>query len=188
MATNDKAGKGVTAGVIGEFDGFLAMKGLTFQGVVVGAAPLILLDIIDRRTKDCDVLDPVIPGEIKRASVEFARRKSEEGYDLPDGWLNNGPASLKNVLPEGWRAGTRVVFKGKALTLLTLGRLDLLRVKLFGYCDRGTDLDDCVALRPTREELEEVIEWVKKQDANPMWPRHVEEQFRFLEDRLGVRK
>ena len=188
MGTNDKADKGVTAGVIGEFDRFLAKKGLTFQGVVVGAAPLILLDIIDRRTKDCDVLDPMITDEIKRASVEFARRKSEEGNDLPENWLNNGPASLKEILPEGWRAGTRVVYEGKALTLLTLGRLDLLRAKLFGYCDRGMDLDDCVALRPTGEELEEVIEWVKEQDTNPMWPKHVEEQFRFLEERLGMRE
>ena len=101
MDTNDSTDKGVTAGVISEFDRFLAKKGLTFQGVVVGAAPLILLDIIDRRTRDCDVLDPRIPDEIKRASIEFARQKSEKGHDLPEDWLNNEPASLKETLPEG---------------------------------------------------------------------------------------
>ena len=188
MDTQEDKRGGFTAGILEEFDLFLSEKGLSFHCIVVGAAPLILLDIIDRGTKDCDVLDPTIPDEVKRASVEFAKRKSDEGHDLPENWFNNGPASLKEILPEGWRAGTRVVYEGKALTLLTLGRMDLLRAKLFGYCDRGTDLDDCVALRPTREELEEVIEWVKEQDTNPMWPKHVEEQFRFLDERLGMRE
>jgi hypothetical protein len=186
METRKEEGKGVTANVIEEFDRFLEVRGLNFQGIVVGAAPLILLEIIDRRTMDCDVLDPRIPVDVNKASVEFARQKSESGYDLPDGWFNNGPASLKGVLPDGWRERISVVYEGRALTLHTLGRMDLLGAKLFGYCDRGTDLEDCIALSPSMEELEDVIVWVKEQDGNPRWPAHVEDQFRFLEERLRI--
>jgi hypothetical protein len=42
---------------------------------------------------------------------------------------------------------------GKKLRLQTLGRKDLLRVKLFALCDRGIDLGDFLALAPTEEEL-----------------------------------
>jgi hypothetical protein len=49
----------------------------------------------------------------------------------------------------------------------------LLCAKLFALCDRGIDLDDCIALAPTLAELENVLTWLQLQDANPDWPEHV---------------
>lgn len=66
-----------------------------------------------------------------------------------------------------------VVFRGDALTLSSLHRMDLRRSKLFALCDRGIDWQDCVALAPTAEELEQIRPWLEERDANPDWPTHV---------------
>lgn len=130
-------------------------------------------------------MDPSIPPPIKKASEEFAALKCKEGNVLKHDWLNNGPESLRQNLPRGWLKRCKSLFSGKALTLLSLGRKDLLKTKLFSYCDRQTDFEDCVALNPTRAELIEALGWVQNQDANPDWPRHVELSFARLAKRLG---
>ncbi len=73
----------------------------------------------------------------------------------------------------GWQERLEDVFDGSALHLRCLGRHDLLCAKLFALCDRGIDLDDCIALAPTSNELENVLTWLHLQDANPDWPEHV---------------
>jgi len=65
-----------------------------------------------------------------------------------------------------------------AIVLLTLSRLDLLRSKLFGLCDRA-------ALAPTRSELEAIEPWLAEQDGNPDWPRHTQDVLEDLRKRLG---
>jgi hypothetical protein len=115
----------------------------------------------------------------------FALEMRGPGIELADTWLNNGPSSLSKVLPEGWASRTQPAFSGRALVLDTLGRADLLKTKLFALCDRGTDLADCMAFSPTAEELDSAMPWVALQDANPLWPSHVEETIRNLRRRLG---
>jgi hypothetical protein len=100
-------------------------------------------------------------------------------------WLNNGPASLTDVLPSGWQERLQVAYRGKAITLNSLGRLDLLRSKLFALCDRGLDLPDCVALAPTTQELEEFQPWLEHRDSNPDWPAHTRAVIDDLRQRLG---
>lgn len=185
MNNETSADSGVTKEIIQEFDQFLLKKGLSFHGVAVGAAPLILIDVIERMTRDCDILDPEIPNEIKDAALEFASLKGRGGHGLIEDWFNNGPESLKELLPEGWRERIRPAFLGEALTLHTLGRMDLLKSKLFAYCDRETDMDDCMDMNPTADELEEAMPWIQEQDGNPMWSDHVEKKFKELEDQLS---
>ena len=168
-----------------KFDEYLAVRRLEFEAVVIGGAALALLGIVSRETQDCDVLDPNIPNDVAIVAREFSKEISKSGEDLKEDWLNNGPESLKNVLPNGWRARLEKLYIGKALLLHTLGRSDLLRSKLFAYCDRGQDLKDCIALNPSQSELEEASGWVKQQDANPGWPNHVEAQIKKLASRLG---
>jgi hypothetical protein len=166
------------------FDEYLGAKGLTFTATVIGGAALIVMEVLDRVTQDVDCLDPKLPEDIKRASVDFARERSAD-LALKENWLNNGPASLKLDLPEGWRKKIVRIYEGKNLTLYTLGRLDLLRSKLFAYCDRQQDLEDCEALRPTAEELRTCLPWLVERDANPMWPDHVKTSLRRLGEKLG---
>ncbi len=77
------------------------------------------------------------------------------------------------------------VYQGKGITLFTLGRSDLLKSKLFAYCDRGTDLADCIALKPTKDELKDSIDWVSQRDGNVGWPKHVQKSFEQLAKKLG---
>ncbi|MBW1811161.1 MAG: hypothetical protein JRJ87_23420 [Deltaproteobacteria bacterium] len=170
-----------------DFDKFLYEKSLAFECVTIGASSLILMDVISRDTRDCDVIDPGIPEEIKQASVEFSRIKKNEKIDLAHDWFNNGPESMRDYLPEGWRENLRTIFKGVALTIKTLDRVNLLRTKLLGFCDRGTDLIDCIAMKQTEREIDEAMQWVKEYDANPMWPRHVETELTKLKDELRKR-
>ena len=169
---------------IAAFDEYLGTKGLTFTGTVIGGAALIVMEILDRVTQDIDCLDPKIPDDIKKASVDFAQERADD-LALKENWLNNGPASLKLDLPKGWRKKTVRIYEGKHLTLYTLGRLDLLRSKLFAYCDRQQDLEDCEALVPTAEELETCLPWLVERDANPMWPDHVKTSLRRLAEKVG---
>ncbi|MGK5088356.1 DUF6036 family nucleotidyltransferase [Bdellovibrionota bacterium FG-2] len=168
-----------------EFDQYLAARKLEFEAVVIGGAALALLGVITRETQDCDVLDPNIPHDIAQAAREFSYAVSQRGGDLKANWLNNGPESLKDVLPQGWRSRLEKLYAGKALNLHTLGRSDLLKSKLFAYCDRGEDLGDCLALKPSRDELRNSLEWVQAQDANPGWPDHVAKRLAKLAEKLG---
>jgi hypothetical protein len=170
---------------IERFDRFLDAECLRLEAVVIGGVAMALLGVTSRQTKDCDVLDPEVPSEVADAARRFAEQERAAGNPLDDGWLNNGPASLADVLPPGWRGGVRTLFEGRALHLLTLGRVDLLRSKLFALCDRALDLQDCVALRPTEEELEEILPWLVQQDANPDWPDHARATIADLRRRLG---
>jgi hypothetical protein len=155
------------------FDLFLRDRGLRFDAVVIGGAALSLLGVVSRPTKDIDILVPEIPQEIHIAARAFAVEIRAAGEILQDDWLNNGPASLADHLSTGWQERLQDVFDGSALHFRCLGRHDLLCAKLFALCDRGIDLDDCIALAPTLAELENVLTWLQLQDANPDWPEHV---------------
>ena len=167
------------------FDLWLDARALRLDAIVVGGSALVLLGVMDRQTRDVDILHPELPAEIARAAREFAAHLRAQGTDLGEEWLNNGPMQLTEVLPSGWRERVRAVFSGNALTLTTLGRADLLKTKLFALCDRGTDLGDCVALAPTPEELSEAGPWIAERDAHPGWGDHVRLTLEELRGRLG---
>lgn len=171
--------------VIAEFDQFLAIRSLHFEAVIIGGAALALLGIISRQTRDCDILDPIVPDNILNAAKEFATSSRHSGQFLQSNWFNHEPHSLSKLLPEGWQRRLQIAFQGKALVLHTLGRKDLLCTKLFALCDRGTDLADCIALNPALNEIEEVIFWVHEQDTNADWPKHVTSVLTDLGARLG---
>ncbi|MEO8179705.1 MAG: DUF6036 family nucleotidyltransferase [Deltaproteobacteria bacterium] len=166
------------------FDDFLEARGLRLDAIVVGGSALVLIGIVDRPTRDVDILHPDLPSQIADASRAFALEMRRRGIELADTWLNNGPSSLSKLLPDGWRHRTQPAFFGRALVLETLGRADLLKTKLFALCDRGTDLADCIAFSPTAEELEEAMPWVALQDANKLWPSHVEKTIGDLQRRV----
>ncbi len=170
---------------IGRFDQYLHERGLSFEAVVIGGTALGLLGITTRETRDCDVLHPQVPQEVLDAAREFASEVTAEAAVLREDWLNDGPSSLIDVLPEGWQEQTEVIFKGQSITLRCLGRLDLLRSKLFALCDRALDLPDCLALNPTAAELDEIEPWLSEQDTNPGWPDHVQGTLEDLKRRLG---
>jgi hypothetical protein len=123
-------------------------------------------------TEDVDCIDPVIPLEIKKASSEFIKANPQFGLN-PEKFLNNGPISIINFLPKGWRERTILIFKGEALTFFTLSRADLLKTKLDAMVHRGRDMEDVIAMKPTKVELEESLDWVLAADGGDNWPEMV---------------
>lgn len=164
---------------IEKFDLYLFELGLHFEAIIIGGAALNIMDIISRQTKDVDFLDPDIPIEIKKASEEFAIKNPSLKLDSKN-WMNNGPKALVRDLPIGWRSDLKIIFEGRALQLWTLGRINLLRTKLYAYADREIDYNDCIALNPTAEELDLCFEWVLAGDTSDLWPKRVE----FIFDKL----
>lgn len=171
--------------IIPQFDAFLAERGLDLEGIVTGGAAMALLGILQRETRDCDLIEPELSEAVREASQVFAAMIREQGSILRDDWLNNGPSSLAPLLPEGWRTRLQPIFQGKALRLCSLGRPELLLAKIWALCDRGLDLLDCVALAPSPEELREATAWISIQDLNPDWPSHVQATMQDLAQRLG---
>ncbi|MEL6185866.1 MAG: DUF6036 family nucleotidyltransferase [Myxococcota bacterium] len=75
------------------FDVWLEARSLTLEGVVVGGSALALLGVTDRQTRDVDILRPELPEAIAVAARGFASLCRQEGIELDDEWLNNGPTS-----------------------------------------------------------------------------------------------
>ena len=71
---------------ISQFDQFLASRGLRFEATVIGGTALGLLGVSSRQTRDCDVLHPMLPPEIREAAREFAAARRSEGDSLVDDW------------------------------------------------------------------------------------------------------
>ncbi len=170
--------------VLNAFDRYLEERALSFRGTVIGGAALIVMGVVDRATKDVDCLEPRIPEDVVEASREFARSPAGAAMSLREDWLNNGPESLARDLPGGWMDRRVALYSGNRLILTTLGRMDLLRAKLFAYCDRQQDFGDCVALAPTALELATCLPWIVDRDTNPLWPDHVRKSLEALKEEL----
>jgi hypothetical protein len=73
-----------------------------------------------------------------------------------------------------WRDNLALIFKGRALTLYTIERIELIKSKVWAYCDRSRDYEDFIAMSPSTQELEEVRKWLYPLDGNPEWPNWVD--------------
>lgn len=171
--------------IIEKFDKFLFERKMNFEAIVIGGSALSIMGVISRETHDVDILDPKIPESIIQLSKEFASKELISNTPLKENWLNNGPDSLKGFLRPNWYLRTQVIYTGKAIKFSTLDRLDLIGTKLLAYCDRGTDLKDCIDLSPSLTEISEILPWVKGYDTNPDWPEYVQRRIDYLIERLG---
>ena len=120
----------------------------------MGGAAITLAGYRDRMTADIDLLTP-IPDAVKEASREFAKLKG-----LSDNWFNNRVVNLRESIPFGWQADLDLVFDGRSLRLSAVSRLNLIKMKMFAYCDRQIDYEDLDAMKPTREEFKESERWI----------------------------
>lgn len=164
------------------FDKFLEKEQLSFEATIIGGAALSVMKITTRETIDVDCLSPKIPEKILKAAEQF--RIAHPELNLIEKWINNGLESLLRDLDTEWEKRTVDIFKGNAIHFKTLGRLDLIKSKMFAYCDRQTDLQDCIALNPREDELRKALEWIKERDANPEWPTYAEKQFSIFKSKL----
>jgi hypothetical protein len=115
----------------------------TVEIVIAGGAAGMLLGIwsSDQVTEDCDIVDISPPNQPRRALMQAAREAADEIGLSPD-WLNDHFMTFGTLdtLPDGWR--TRCVKIGTfgKLEVTSLGRPDLLAMKL--YAGRAQDIQD----------------------------------------------
>ncbi|MEW6002153.1 MAG: DUF6036 family nucleotidyltransferase [Nitrospirota bacterium] len=152
-------------------------EGSSLGLVICGGTALAALGLVLRTTKDVDVLGRVLETEdclIIQKITEFPRwlieaaEKVRRDFDLPENWLNLGPASQVELgLPEGFEE--RLVRKpyGESLTIYFISRIDQIHFKLYAAVDRGEyHVQDLHALKPTQEEIERAAKWVITQDVS----------------------
>jgi hypothetical protein len=148
--------------------------------VVCGGTALSALGLVMRTTRDMDVLGSVSETEngvtiqsIKKFPewlVEAANRVGRD-FDLPEAWLNLGPASqVESGLPEGFEK--RLVKKayGQYLTVYFISRLDQIHFKLYAAVDQDDyHVQDLFALKPAENEMEMAAKWVVTQDVSEVF-------------------
>jgi hypothetical protein len=152
-------------------------EGLPIGLVVCGGTALVALGLLNRTTKDADVLGTVEDTEegftIKRIEkfpewLIKASEKVERDFSLPENWLNLGPASqIETGLPPGFT--TRLVKKnyGEYLTIYFISRTDQIYFKLYAAVDRNDyHTQDLFDLKPAEKELEDAAKWVLTQDVS----------------------
>jgi hypothetical protein len=149
--------------------------------VVVGGSSLLLLGLIDRPTRDLDVIglarsDTYVKLDALPEPLSQAVADVGDALGLANDWLNIGPASLLDFgLPDGFR--DRVTIRRfDALELHISSRLDQVCFKLYAAVDQGPrsrHFADLVALRPSREELLFAARWTVTHDASPGFKREL---------------
>jgi len=161
----------------------LARRGQSAAIVVVGGTALNLLRVVERATRDVDVIatgilppdgrpreiqppDP-LPKPLTDAIATVAR-----DLGLPADWLNTTVAGQWHTgLPPGF--ASRVIWNRHAgLWVGVAGRLDLIHLKLYALADdtgpASRHFNDLVALHPTADELDAARVWISQtQDPSP---------------------
>jgi hypothetical protein len=154
----------------------LAVGGAKVDLVVIGGAGLLALGLIDRSTRDVDVValrrgaELIDPDPLPPELVE-ARDRVADDFDLPREWLNTAPRSLLDLgLPHGFVDRLERRSYGPALTIWLASRVDQIHFKLYALADQapGSKHDlDLRALEPTRDELLAAARWTITHDPSP---------------------
>lgn len=162
-----------------------------FELVVCGGSALIALGLIERTTRDIDVVavvkgnlfaDPEpLPAEMIKAAARIAQYS-----DLPADWLNTGPADIFRMgLPDGF--GNRLVtwHVGRNLVIHFISRLDQIHFKLYAAVDRGGyHITDLMALNPCDNEILQAARWARTHDVSDGF----KEMLEFLLKELGYER
>jgi hypothetical protein len=120
--------------------------GMPLGLVVCGGTALSALGLVMRTTRDMDVLGLVSEtqnGVTIQSIKEFpewlveAADKVRRDFDLPERWLNLGPASqVESGLPEGFTKRLVKKVYGQYLTVYFISRIDQIHFKLYASVDQ----------------------------------------------------
>jgi hypothetical protein len=149
----------------------------SFSLVVCGGTALNAMHLIQRTTKDVDIvalmdsnnhlIDPApLPEELLVAAKEVA-----DTLNLPQDWLNNGPSSgdgdlFRLGLPSGFKERLTKNYHGEKLTVYLVSRLDQIHFKLYAAIDQfgSYHASDLKQLSPSDEELLGAVRWATTHD------------------------
>jgi hypothetical protein len=149
----------------------LARVGTSFDLVVIGGSALLARGLVDRTTRDVDVVALAGPDGLRSAvslppELVAAVEKVARDFEIPTDWLNSGPADLLQFgLPIGFEARWQTRTYGNSLRIRWASRFDQIHFKLYAAVDQaGKHLQDLEALGPTTEELVAAARWTCQHD------------------------
>lgn len=169
----------------------LAALGLSFELVVAGGSGLLALGLIDRSTRDVDLLalragDRLGSAKPLPAALQTARDRVARDFSLPTDWLNPGPTDLLEFgLPDGFIDRLERRDYGHGLTVFFTSRYDQIHFKLYALVDQGPGKHeaDLLALSPSEGELLEAARWSRRHDPSEGY----EQVLRKVLAHMGVR-
>ncbi len=152
--------------------------------VVCGGSALIALSLVPRTTQDVDIVALMNEGVLVDAEplpeyLVMAAERVGRIMDLPDEWLNAGPASQFQMgLPDGFQERLHPVVIGEKLTVYYIDRIDQIYFKTFASADRGGyHVADLKQLAPSEEELVAAAKWCETQDVSPEFRMILKDMF-----------
>lgn len=160
----------------------LAAVGNRFDLVVIGGSALLALGLVERATRDVDVL-AIVEGEILTSAdplppaLAKARDRVARDFGLPSDWLNPGPTELLRFgLPHGFLARLETRAYGDALTIRYASRLDQIHFKLYAMVDQGAGRHetDLRAMTPSDAELLAAARWARTHDPSEGFRQELE--------------
>jgi len=176
---------------------YLEASEITIKIVVVGGASLAAANLVERTTKDVDVIakaelrgDELILSKASPFPKGFqqAIERVARDFNLPADWLNT-------VIDKQWNFGLPEALYDDItwrdygpLAVGFVGRAGLIPLKLFASIDQGPKSkhwQDLIVLRPTEEELNQAADWVKTQDQSEYFKQFVEQASEQLRIELG---
>lgn len=148
----------------------LSDRGLRYHVAVVGGAGLLLSIDVARPTQDVDVVAVGADDQDLREQYELPPALTEAALDvarslgLRKDWLNASAAAiLLGELPDGYKERLNSRLFG-GLVVSVLGRLDLMRLKVYAAADEGPGsrhVQDLLLMRPTAEEAGDALNWTR---------------------------
>lgn len=140
--------------------------------VVCGGSALNALELIERNTKDIDVIgevkDDILSSFVIDKGFLETINKITKYKDLPKDWFNTGPQGfIHSGLPDGLYERLCWISYGSNLKIGYISRTDQIYFKLYASVDRGGyHTDDLLKLKPGRKELINACYWVLQQDVS----------------------
>lgn len=111
---------------------------------------------------------------------QWGNKEVGEKNQFNEHWINSTGKAFVKELPKGWQNRTFEIYKGSNLTVLSLGRIDLIFSKLLAELDRAEDLEDVKGLKPSISELDIVAEPLMALENNQAWKKKVSELISIL--------
>jgi hypothetical protein len=149
-----------------------AQRSPVIEIVVIGGSALIAVGLVNRATRDVDVVAVLRSGGLQKPQplpepLAIACARIARDFGLPDNWLNTGPAGLLDFgLPDGFVGRLESHDYGPALRVYFASRFDQIHFKLYAMADgmAGKHEVDLRALEPTEDELLTAARWTLTHD------------------------
>jgi hypothetical protein len=167
----------------------LAARGERYELVVIGGSALLALGLVERATKDVDIVALRSGETLDNAKplpkgLGVARDLVARDFSLLPQWLNPGPTELLEFgLPEGFVDRLERRDHGPGLTVYFASRLDQIHFKLYAAVDEGgpgKHEADLRALAPTEAELVAAARWSQTHDPSPGYAQELRGALEFL--------